>query len=211
MNRIKDELLIVPVFLILMVLSSCKNQDGKNEMLSKSNKFVVKVMDTTLMKDNELEKQVVGGKRLLNGVLYTGFSVKYHDNKKLSEKIYYEEGKKEGVAKYWFDDGSLKKFKTFDNNTLNGESISYFKNGQKSKLKNYKNNKLHGVQKTWYRSGKLFKRQNHKEGREDGMQESWMENGKKFINYEARNGRIFGLKRTNLCFGLKNEEIKTNK
>ena len=30
------------------------------------------------------------------------------------------------------------------------------------------------------------------------------------MNYEAKNGRVFGMKRANLCYQLKNEKIAEN-
>jgi hypothetical protein len=36
------------------------------------------------------------------------------------------------------------------------------------------------------------------------------QNGKLFSNYQYVDGRVFGLKRSNMCFGLKDEKISIN-
>ena len=196
---------------LFLVVSSC----AKKENTAKTNKSKsvnrTPIIDTLYVNSEKLEKKVVGGIRLYNGELFTGYATKYHENKQLAEKVFYINGRKEGVATYWFDNGKLKKTIAYQNNQLEGSTIAYFFSGKPSSIKNYSKNKLHGVQESWYRNGQLFKKQNYLKGRENGMQEAWMENGKKFINYEARNGRIFGLKRLNLCFGLENENIKKKK
>ncbi len=61
----------------------------------------------------------------------------------------------------------------------------------------------------WYKGGAKFKELNLVNGREEGLQKAWRENGKIYNNYEAKNGRIFGLKRSNLCYKLEDEEVQT--
>jgi len=193
------------------LLISCSEEYQKPSNTSNPEQVKTIIKDTLSVDDAMLKIQVRGGKRTYKDSLFTGYGTKKYNNNQISEKILYINGKKEGIAKYWFEDGTLKKTKQFSNNKLNGKIIVYFKGGQTASIKNYKNNILEGVQETWYRDGQIFKRQNYVNGKENGLQESWMKNGKKFINYEARNGRIFGLKRMNLCFGLKNEDIKKDK
>ena len=66
------------------------------------------------------------------------------------------------------------------------------------------------MQWEWYQSGSTFKKINLVDGREEGLQQSWRENGKLYSNYEAKNGRIFGLKRANLCYQLKDETLQVS-
>jgi antitoxin component YwqK of YwqJK toxin-antitoxin module len=48
---------------------------------------------------------------------------------------------------------------------------------------------------------------NYVDGQEVGLQQAWRRNGKLFSNYEYINGRVFGLKRSNMCVELENEEV----
>ena len=41
------------------------------------------------------------------------------------------------------------------------------------------------------------------------MQKGWRENGKVFINYEAKDGVRYGLQKSNLCYTLIDQKIKT--
>lgn len=211
MLSLKKSLLKFCFIFIILSLFNC----GKKQSVSKkreSNKAsTVNIIDTLYVSSVDLEKQVIGGKRLYKKELFTGYATKYYQNEQLEEKVFYINGRREGTAKYWFINGVLKKTKEFKNNELHGKTIVFLNNGKMVSVKNYKKNKLDGVQQSWHRNGQIFKRQNYLDGKENGLQESWMKNGKKFVNYEAKNGRIFGLKRMNACFGLENESIKIKK
>ena len=43
------------------------------------------------------------------------------------------------------------------------------------------------------------------------MQQAWRENGKPYINYEAKDGFRYGLQKSNLCYTLIDEKLKTQK
>ena len=129
-------------------------------------------------------------------------------NKVLSEKIGFFNGKREGNAFKYFNDGAIKYQATYINNKLHGVKLNYFKNGNLFSESNYVNGKRDGLQKIWYVSGQLAKKKNLSEGKEEGMQQAWLENGTLYVNYEAKNGRIFGMNRANLCYKLKNEKVQ---
>ena len=73
---------------------------------------------------------------------------------------------------------------------------------------NYVNGKPHGEQKKYYPTGELFKILNLNMGKEEGMQQAFRKNGALYANYEAREGRIFGLKKSQLCYQLDDEEVQ---
>lgn len=118
-------------------------------------------------------------------------------------------GKKEGISSTYFDDGRLKFLDTFQKNRLNGMVKRWTMESGYQLIAElyYVDGKLHGEQKKWYPTGELHKRMNLKMGREEGMQQAFRKNGAIYANYESRNGRIFGLKRSNLCYELDNEQI----
>jgi hypothetical protein len=41
------------------------------------------------------------------------------------------------------------------------------------------------------------------------MQKAWRENGKPYINYESKDGHRYGLQKANLCYTLRDGQIKT--
>jgi len=71
----------------------------------------------------------------------------------------------------------------------------------------YKKGVATGTQKEWYKNGQLFKKYTLINGQEVGLQQAWRENGQLYNNYVAKAGKIYGLKRSNLCFKLQNEQI----
>jgi len=120
----------------------------------------------------------------------------------------YLSGKKHGLYKKWFDDGTLSFETNYQDGKRHGTTKSWWKNGKIRSESNFENGIAEGAQMQWYRSGAKFKRINLKGGKEEGLQQSWRENGKIYNNYEAKNGRIFGLKRANLCYELEEEVVK---
>jgi antitoxin component YwqK of YwqJK toxin-antitoxin module len=142
---------------------------------------------------------------------FSGISKLYYKNGQLAEKISYREGKKDGVLQKWFVNGMLSYEANYKSNKRHGRVTSWWQNGNKRTIGNFVESKANGPQKQWYSSGALFKQQNMRNGVEEGIQQAWRENGKLYINYEAKNGRFFGLKRSNLCYQLKDETVQFKK
>lgn len=205
----KEVLLKISFILVVVWSYGCDTKTEKKDHIGSVEKESGEtiITDTLYVSADDLEIQTLGGKGLYNGELFTGYATRTYANDQLSEKIFYLSGKKEGEAKYWFENGSVKKTKQFVNNKLNGTTVVYFSNGKKVSIKNYVDNRLDGEQKTWYRSGQLYRHLNYVNGKANGLQQAWLENGKKYANYEARNGRNFGLNRMDVCFGLSDEKI----
>jgi len=156
----------------------------------------------------ELELHPLQGKWYYAQKAFNGFAVSYYPNGQLASSIGYFDGKKQGVAKVWYTDGSLAKQSDYIENQLNGNLKSWWPDGTLGAESNYKNSVRHGVQKKWFASGQLARKTTYKDGFENGLQQAWLENGKIYVNYEARNGRVFGMKRTNLCYQLTDENVQ---
>ncbi|AEV31670.1 hypothetical protein Oweho_0656 [Owenweeksia hongkongensis DSM 17368] len=139
---------------------------------------------------------------------FSGFSISYYQNAIPSETIQYRKGKKEGKLKKWFSDGTLSFEATYADGKLHGITKSWWSNGYQRSETNYVEGKVDGKLTQWYNTGDKFKELNYTMGQENGMQKAWRKNGKLYSNYEARDGRIFGLKRANLCYELKDEEVQ---
>nr|WP_321233170.1 hypothetical protein [uncultured Psychroserpens sp.] len=190
------------LFLILLN-SGCVTKETKNESLYVNKEINALKVNKNLLKLNPLE-----GKWYYNGKPYSGYSVTYHSNGVLLSSIGYYEGKKEGIAREWFENGVLKKESFFIENRLNGSVKSWWPNKKLSSESYYVNGVREGIQKRWFDNGQLSRQTTLKNGIEEGMQQAWLRNGKIYVNYEAKNGRIFGLKKANLCYKLKNEIVQ---
>ncbi|MGX1929743.1 toxin-antitoxin system YwqK family antitoxin [Flagellimonas sp. 2504JD4-2] len=139
---------------------------------------------------------------------YNGYAVEFHKNGILAERTGYFDGKKEGIAKKWFDSGVLRSQAFYSANKLDGTSKSWWPNGVISTESTYTMGVRNGTQKKWYPNGQLARIMNLKNGFEEGLQQAWLRTGKLYANYEAKNGRFFGLKRSNLCYELKDEVVQ---
>lgn len=111
-------------------------------------------------------------------------------------KIYlienYHEGKQDGIALNFYDDGSRMQ-QDYKNHQLNGKWEEWFGNGQKEKEKHYVNGELHGKFIEWYENGQLKLEENFTNGTQNGESAKYLENGflKRKMNYE--NGKIEGI------------------
>ena len=171
-----------------------------------ANKQIV-ILDNEIPKDS-LELNQLEGKWYFEGKPYDGFALIFYPDGTVSEKIGFSEGKKWGIAQKFHHDGVLKYQAYHKANRKDGVVKNWSKDGVLIAESNFVDGVVDGVQRTWYASGKIFKKMNITMGKEEGLQQTWWENGKLYVNYEAKNGRIFGLKRSKLCFELKDEVVQ---
>lgn len=142
------------------------------------------------------------------GQPFSGISIDYYNHGIRANQIEYLNGKKHGYYRKWFPSGVLSFESAYKNGKKHGQTRSWWKNKNLRSESNFVDGIASGPQWQWYKSGAKFKRINLVNGKEEGIQQSWRENGKLYNNYEAKNGRIFGLKRSSLCFELKDENIQ---
>ena len=193
--------LLLLVFSIILI--SCKS-DRENELLSDSKQISIK--NSEVLKDD----LILNGNQGLwyyKEQPYSGYAVRYYPNDTLMQKVGFYNGKKEGVAKVWFENGVLKMESNYNQNTLVGSYKSWWENGKLASESTYIDGKLNGFEKRWYDSGVLAKQRNFVDGQENGIQQAWLKNGKLYVNYEAKNGRVFGMRRANSCYKLENEVV----
>ncbi|MFT7000867.1 MAG: antitoxin component YwqK of YwqJK toxin-antitoxin module [Spirosomataceae bacterium] len=190
--------LFAKVVLLLLVgntLLSCQNGNSI-------------VIDHEEYPKEQLELKPLEGKWYASNKPLNGFAVTYFPNGKLSEKTGFHEGKRQGISQNWYENGQLRYEVFYQKNRKHGITKNWNPEGTLISESNFVDGVVHGVQTQWYPSGKIFKRMNIVNGIEEGLQQTWWENGKLYVNYEAKNGRIFGLKRSALCYELKNEVVQ---
>ena len=182
--------------MVLLSVSGCKENDQ------------FKIVPNTEINKKDVTLHPNEGKWYYKNQPFSGYIVMYHENSVLAERVGYYNGKKEGLAQKWYPDENLLKTSIYRQNRLNGKVISWWPNGMISTESNYIDGKKHGLQKKWYSNGQLSRQTTSSYGKEEGLQQAWLDNGKIYANYEVKNGRIFGLKRSNLCYQLKDENIQ---
>ena len=197
--------LINLLLLFLLIFGSC------HKAITEKKAAEIKIIKNVFVDKSELVLIPEKGRWFLKGKSFNGFAMMQHPNKKVAEKIGYFNGRKEGEAFRYFEDGNLQKKTYYNQNKLDRKQLVFWKNGTVASESNYENGTKNGVQNDWFENGQLAKRKNLKDGKENGLQQAWLQNGKIYVNYEAKNGRIFGLQRANLCYQLKDEKIEENR
>ena len=139
---------IISVFLISFFIISCSNNEKQS--VNKNKKTVVVTNDKSdlptikkvenfdmilVRESTELNSvspdqlKVDGGQRyFLNDTLYSGFTCQYDGNQILFE-IKFKNGKKDGISKFWYDDGNPKSMLTFKNGIAKGAYKLWDKSG----------------------------------------------------------------------------------
>jgi len=199
------------IYLIVLILLSCTSFSCKKTSDAKSTVDIQIVIDSVEVLKKELVLNQVEGKWYYEGQPFNGYSLKYHSNGTLEERLGFYEGKREGIVKRWSKNGVLRVESNYKRNRLNGSYKSWWENGLLGSKATYSNGKLSGVEKKWYSTGQLAKERQLFEGHEQGLQKAWLKNGTLYVNYEAKNGRIFGMRRANSCYQLKNETVVQSK
>lgn len=200
----------VPILLILgvLIISCAEKSNVENIHAPISTNTLVEIPDNTVDKfllqyDNKTSIWT------LNSQLFSGYAVAYYENGVLEEKTGFLNGKKQSQAIFWFPTGHLKRILNYHKGKLHGVKKSWSDNENHVLVShlNYYMGKAHGEQRLWYDTGELYKRLNLNMGVEEGIQQAFRKNGDLYANYEAKEGRIFGLKKSQLCYGLQDEKI----
>ena len=195
-------------FLLLFV--NCK-ESSSDQNVDKTVAVEFEVIDSVIVEKKELVLNQIEGKWYLNHLPFNGYSLKYHSNGTVAERLGFYNGKREGIAQRWSENGVLRVESYYKQNRLVGSYKSWWENGVLGSESTYINGKITGLSKEWYPTGELAKERQLVNGKEEGLQRGWLKNGTLYVNYEAKNGRIFGMKRANSCYQLKDEVVVRSK
>lgn len=199
-------------FFILGVLMACNTHRNPIDKESIT-KEAEQVPDLEWkMEETFFDKEVSLWRFKVDSSEVSGLIVSSYPNGRIYKSIPVLNGERYGTRLTYFPDGKLKFMENFKNNKLNGPLKRWgIKEGYQLMAElHYENGRLHGEQKKWYASGELHKVMHIAHGKENGMQQAYRKNGALYANYEAKNGRVFGLKRTQLCFELNDEQPAYN-
>ncbi len=193
------------LFIIIGFFTSIACQRAKNDTVSAASTSYVEGLTVA---DSLLNLRPEIGLVYHENKPFTGTSMTHYTNGNPSVSIHYFNGKKQGLYRKWFEEGTLSFESAYVDGKKEGIAKSWWRNGNLRTESNYKQGVPQGLQLQWYKSGAKFKRLQLVDGKEEGLQQSWRENGKLYNNYEAKNGRIFGLKRASLCYALEDETVQ---
>ncbi|WP_378173836.1 toxin-antitoxin system YwqK family antitoxin [Aquimarina sp. SS2-1] len=201
----------IVLFVVLGILNISCNQKNNTKVVLNENQSNIKIRIPNFNVDKEQIKYDNKTSTFSrNEVPFSGYMVSFYQDSVLKEKIGILNGKKQNKSTYWFRNGKMKQVATYHNGKLHGEKKLWSNDSIYTLTAhlNYHFGKAHGEQKQWYKTGELYKKLNLSMGKEEGIQQAFRKNGDLYANYEAKNGRIFGMKKTSLCYGLKDQNLK---
>lgn len=123
--------------------------------------------------DEHLEKNK--GIYYFNDQLFTGQIYKLNEVGDTVFILKVEEGCKNGLSRYYWNNGNLKRTANFKHNIYHGEVIDYFENGN------------------------IYSIFNYVDGHESGLQQVWKSDGRIKAKYEVVKGRKYGLTGVKNC------------
>ncbi len=147
------------------------------------------------------------GNRTHNGLPFTGIAFQFYPAGQLAATEAFQNGRRHGELKKWFANGRMAFSSNYEFGRREGITQSWWENGNKRSQTLYINDQPDGGAWRWYRGGEIFKAHNYAAGVPVGLQRAWRVNGKLYSNFEIRNGRAYGLRNSNMCVELDNEEI----
>ena len=147
------------------------------------------------------------GRRLYEGQPFTGEARAYHGDGSLAKVEQFVEGRRSGYLKVWFPNGQTAFESAYIDGRRQGQTTSWWSNGNKRSETYFVDDQPDGIAWSWYRTGEKYKRYSYAAGVPVGLQQGWRQNGKLFSNFEYRNGRAYGLRNSNLCVELEDEEL----
>ncbi|MEM9260730.1 MAG: hypothetical protein AAGA62_13870, partial [Bacteroidota bacterium] len=183
------------IFILLLALMGCFVDEEKQPAAREQFLLVPTVRERTIVPKDSLSLATKLGLVISAGEPFTGTSVEYYPTGREAVTIDYVAGRKHGLYRKWFMDGTLSFSSAYTDGRRDGITRSWWRNGKLRSQGNYVLGVAQGLHQQWYFSGAKFKEMRLVDGREEGRQQSWRENGKLYNNYEARAGRSFGLKR----------------
>lgn len=130
----------------------------------------------------------------LNGEVVNGEEMYYYDDGTLKAKVPVNaEGQKEGIAKYYDEQGNLEKTSNYKNDLLNGEMCTYYPSGQLSNVSNFKNGLGEGSVIEYFENGQVMATGEYSKGMQNGLFVTYYENGNKKFEWIYEQGHRISL------------------
>jgi antitoxin component YwqK of YwqJK toxin-antitoxin module len=106
-----------------------------------------------------------------------GTVIEYYENGQKESECTYQDGKEDGLHKYWHENGQISAEENWKDGNLEGKVFTWYENGQKSAEENWKDDNKNGKLTTWYENGQIESESYFKDHNEDGKWTNWFENG----------------------------------
>lgn len=186
---------LISLFLI-MFLFSCKSH---SVIPADTKEFSVFISDTCLKMTNG--QWFYKNNQLFNGELKENWP---NGNLKNIQQI--RNGKQQGLSETFYANGSKESVRWYLNGEKDSVHTGWWENGNKKFEYHFKHAVYDGLFSEWYQNGSMLQQLMYTNGKEM-WGKGWRENGKLYMNYTMKDGRRYGLYNSNLCYGLKDENV----
>ena len=112
------------------------------------------------------------------GKLFTGIGIDMWNEKQLKSEISFKNGKIDGVARSYHENGNLQSQRFWKEGKGDGEFKVYSESGQLLKEGTYKNGQMDGIWKEYFENGKLKAEMSYTDGKLDGVVKEFDRTGK---------------------------------
>lgn len=143
-----------------------------------------------------------GGKLWLSDTLFTGILFSLNVLGDTLSKTPYMKGRLHGEQKKWHSDKKLKEKRFYNFGKKISTHYGWWENGNPKFEYQFKDDVYDGTVKEWYESGRPYAVFTYKNGHENGLQQGWKSDGRVKFNYEVKNGRRYGLTGTKNCTSI---------
>ncbi len=100
----------------------------------------------------------------------------------IREEVYYKDGKKEGVAKFYNKKGALLGEFNFKNGKQDGLNRTFYPEGELRKEITFKDGRMEGINREYARDGALLFEANFKDDKQDGTTTAYHPDGGKTVS-----------------------------
>lgn len=138
----------------------------------------------------------------------TGKVIGYHENGNLKTELIFENGKMNGVQKWWHENGHISCEQNWKNGKENGLFRYWNLKGDITTRSGYKNGMQHGIYKHWHENGKIGSLYNYRNGKLDGLSQDWYDDGQINTILHYQNGEKHGTYRQWYQDGKKMVELQ---
>lgn len=108
-------------------------------------------------------------------------------------------GRPDGREWRWYPNGRLESVRAYSAGRKVGVHRGWWSDGSSRFEADFRDDGFHGRYRAWYANGRLADLRTYVDGRESGRQQSWTADGALFLNYEVRNGRRYGMVNPKPC------------
>jgi antitoxin component YwqK of YwqJK toxin-antitoxin module len=131
----------------------------------------------------------------------------YWPNGNLKSEIRYDkDGKQDGVAKFFYENGAVKEESNWEHDLQQGTSRLLYENGAAMEETNWKAGKLDGPATFFYENGKTKATRTYKDGMDEGLFKEFRSDGTVSQEINFKNGKQDGLYKSYDEFGIIIEE-----